>query len=144
MAMLRSRLRQWLILLSHRDFIVLVKCLRPWIVRLQRSTQMRCADSDISILRSLDGPTCDSDSSFSRGRVMLPQPRTSPKWMSVHGPKEDGHVCFATDQTVVTASLSQSIKICSRDSGEELQLAQRALCANCGMSSQNWPIQKAP
>ena len=78
----------------------------------QRSTQMRCADSEINVLRSLDGPLYVSGSSPSRGRAMLPQLRMSPSWMSGHGPKEEGHVCFAADQTVVTAS------------GEELQLAQ--------------------
>ena len=58
--------------------------------------------------------------------------------------KLDGHVCRAMDQTVVTASLSQSIRMWSRDSGAVLQLAQWALWACCGILSQNWPIWRAP
>ena len=75
---------------------------------------------------------------------MLPQPKIRLSWTSGHGPKEDGHVCRAMDQTVVTASLSQSIRMWSRDSGEALQLAQWDLWACCGMLSQNWPIWRAP
>ena len=98
-------------------------------VRSQRRTQMRCADSEISIRRSLDGPDLVESSSSWWGRAMLPQPKIRPNWMSGHGPKVVGHVCFASDQMVEIATLSQSIRMCSSDSGEVLQLAQRALSA---------------
>ena len=73
---------------------------------------------------------------------MLPQPRTKPSWMSGHWPKEVGHVCSASFQMVAIVTFSQSNKICSRDSGDSLHLAQLALWAYCGMSSQNFPIRK--
>ena len=39
---------------------------------------MRCVDSDISILRSLDGPVLVLLSSSWFGRAILPQPRIKP------------------------------------------------------------------
>ena len=80
-------------------------------VHSQHSTQMRCLDSESSILRSLNGPVWISDSSSSRGRPILLQPRMRLSWTSGHGLKEDSHVCCATDQTVATASLSQSTRM---------------------------------
>ena len=56
------------------------------------------------------------------GRAMLLQPRIRPSWIC-HGPKEFGHVCSASLQMVDIAVLSQSIKMCLRDSGDSLQLA---------------------
>ena len=75
---------------------------------------MRCADSEISMRRSLNGPVLIELSSSWWGRAMLPQPK---------------NVCFASDQMVEIATLSQTIRMCSSDSGEVLQLAQRALSA---------------
>ena len=143
-AMWRSKSRRWLILLYHLVLIELGECVpRPCMVCSHLSTQMRCADSDSSIWRSLDEPLLVESSLVWWGRAMLPQPRIRPIWMSSHGPKELGHVCLASVQIVVIATLSQSIRICSRDSGEVLQLAHHALLAYWGMSSQNLPILKA-
>ena len=143
-AMWQSRSRHWLILLYHLVLIELGECVRPCMVCSHLSTQMRCADSDSSIQRSLDEPLLVESSSVWWGRVMLPQPRIRPIWMTSHGPKELGHVCLVSVQIVVIATLSQSIRICSRDSGEVLQLAHRALSVYWGMSSQNLLILKAP
>ena len=111
----------------------------------QRRTQIRCADSEIRIRRSLEGPIFIMVSSSWSGRAMLPQPRTRPSWMSGHRPKEFGHVCFAGLQiTVEIAAFSQSNRMWSRDSGDSLHLAQCTLWAYCGMSFQKLPIRKAP
>ena len=143
-AIWQSRLMHWSILLHHLDFIVLVEWLRPWMVRSQRRTQIRCADSDISIRRRRDGPLLIMFSSSWCRRAMLPQPRIRPSWMSGHRPNEFGHVCFASLQMVEIAMFSQSIRMCSRDSGDLLQLAQCALLARWGISFQNLPIRNAP
>ena len=121
-----------------------VEWLSPWMDLSQRRTHIRCTDSDIRMWRSLDGPVLIMFLGCGSIALPLQDDEIRPRRISGHGPKAVGHVCRASVQMVEIATFSQSIRMCSRDSGDSLQLAQCALWEYWGMSFQKSPIRKAP
>ena len=78
---------------------------------------MRCADSDISIMRSRVAPFAVGEGSrWSPGGVRQPQARISPYVGCFHIPSEGGQEWQARDHIARAAGLGQSVKMCSRDS----------------------------
>lgn len=75
----RSMSNREVILWSHRVCISFLRCSIPFIVLLHRYTQMRWADSDNNIMRSLEAPFVVGDASKgSPGGVRQPHAKISP------------------------------------------------------------------
>jgi hypothetical protein len=140
-----------LMALIHRDLISVTVWERSFITRLQRSTQIRCADSDIMICRSLFFPLLFVLPSFwlqlllsllFLGMVRLPQPRIVPRLISGHSSGEWGHLALARGHMVLTGSAVQPIRICSMDSVVR-HLEHWPLVLYPGMFVQKLPIMYA-
>jgi hypothetical protein len=125
----------WFILCSHCDSIACGVVVLPPMMRSQRSTQMRCAASDIRMQRSrdvfllvgfLDGPI--SACWGLRERDL--QPRIVLMVTSGQGLKVvTGQMSAVVRQMVVRSGLLQVSRTCSRDSVSSPHSIQRARCS---------------
>jgi hypothetical protein len=125
----------WFILCSYRDSIACGVVVLPPMTRLQHSTQMRCAASDIRIWRSRDafllvGFLGRPISACWGSRERDLQPRIVPMVTLGQGPKVvTGQMLAVVRQMVVRSGLLQVSRTCSRDSVSSLHSIQCARCS---------------